>query len=149
MADWVWNHPAEFAGRFSQRFLQFWEPTPTRLMTDDPAKRKELQRLDPRLETQPLFSRSLRDRVSAISFLLELSLALLGLVAVARTRWRQAILPLAVILAYAAGYALFVAKLRYRIPILPLLFLFTGTGAAAALAWVRRVAARHHHPPGS
>ena len=86
---------------------------------------------------QPLFSRRLRDQVSAASFALELSLALVGLVAVARTHWRQALLPLAVTLAYAAGYALFVAKLRYRIPVLPLVFLFTGVGAAALYAFVR------------
>jgi hypothetical protein len=38
---------------------------------------------------------------------------------------------LAVIVAFAAGYALFVAKLRYRMPVLPLVFVFTGAGAAA------------------
>jgi hypothetical protein len=34
--------------------------------------------------------------------------------------------------------ALFAAKLRYRIPILPLVFLFTGTGAALVYSWLRR-----------
>jgi hypothetical protein len=76
--------------------------------------------------------------VSAISFALELFLALVGIAVVARTQWRQAMFPVAVILAYAAGYALFAAKLRYRIPVLPLLFLFTGAGAAAVYSFLRR-----------
>jgi hypothetical protein len=61
-----------------------------------------------------------------------------GVVAVARTRWRQAVLPLALVLAYAAACALFAAKLRYRIPVLPLVFLFTGAGAAAVYSFARR-----------
>jgi hypothetical protein len=131
MARWAWSNPDALVSRVTRQFVQFWELMPTRMMTDDPAKREELHRRDPRLPVQQLFSRRLRDLVSAGSFALELLLALVGLVAVARTRWRQALLPLAMILAYAAGYALFVAKLRYRIPVLPLLFLFTGAGTAA------------------
>jgi len=138
LAYWAWSDPEDFASQVTRRFVQFWELTPTRLVTDDPVKREELHRRDPRLEVQALFSRSLRDRVSAISFALELSLALVGLVVVARTRWRQTLLAVVVIIAYAAGYALFVAKLRYRIPILPLLFLFTGAGVAAVYSLVRR-----------
>jgi hypothetical protein len=142
MARWAGNDPAGFATRVARQFVQFWELTPTRMMTDDPVKREELHRQDPRLSVEPLFSRRLRDQVSAGSFALELGLALVGLVVVARTRWRQALLPVAVILAFAAGYALFVAKLRYRIPILPLLFLFTGAGAAAIYSLVARAAGR-------
>jgi hypothetical protein len=142
MARWVWNDPEALVSRVSRQFVQFWELAPTRIMTDDPVKREEFHRRDPRLSVQPLFSRRLRDLISAASFALELSLALVGLVAVARTRWRQALLPLAVILAYAAGYALFVVKLRYRIPVLPLLFLFTGAGAAAVYSFLRGATAR-------
>jgi hypothetical protein len=142
MARWVWNDPEALVSRVTRQFVQFWELAPTRLKTDDPVKREEFHRRDPRLSVQPLFSRRLRDLISAASFALELSLALVGLVAVARTRWRQALLPLAVILAYAVGYALFVVKLRYRIPVLPLLFLFTGAGAAAVYSFLRGAAPR-------
>lgn len=144
MAQWAWNHPEALAARVARQFAQFWELTPSRMVTDDPARREALHQRDPRLETRPLFSRSARDLVSAGSFSLELLLALVGITAVARTHWRQALLLLGVILAYAAGYALFVAKLRYRIPILPLLFVFTGAGAAAVYSLARRAAARHH-----
>jgi len=142
MAWWAWNNPEAIVSRVTRQFVQFWELTPTRMATDDPVRREEFHRRDPRLSVQPLFSRRLRDLVSAASVAVELSLALVGLVVVARTRWRQALLPLAVILAYAAGYALFVVKLRYRIPVLPLLFLFTGAGAAAVYSFLRWTTAR-------
>jgi hypothetical protein len=146
VARWAWNDPHALVSRVTRQFVQFWELAPTRMATDDPVRREEFHRRDPRLEVRPLFSRRLRDLVSAGSFSLELLLALVGVTAVARTRWRQALLPIAVILAYATGYALFVAKLRYRIPILPLLFLFTGAGAAAAYSLVRRAAGRSASP---
>ncbi len=128
MARSAWTDPGALVSRFSGQFVQFWELRPTRMATDDPARREALHRRDPRLPVRPRFSRRLRDTVSAASFGLELALAVVGLVAAARARWRQTLLPLAVIFAYAAGYALIVAKLRYRIPVLPLVFLFTGVG---------------------
>jgi 4-amino-4-deoxy-L-arabinose transferase-like glycosyltransferase len=138
MARGAWSDPGAFVWHVTREFVMFWELAPTRMVTDDPVKREELRRSDPRLPVQPLFPRTLRDQVSAASFGLELALAMLGLVAVARTRWRQALLPVLLILAYAVGYALFVAKLRYRIPVLPLLFLFTGAGAVAVYSSARR-----------
>jgi hypothetical protein len=130
------NDPVSFVTRTVGNFLQFWEFTPTRLATDDPERREKLRQSDPRLTAQPLFSRDLRNVVSAVSFALELALALAGLLAVSRTRRRWALLPVSVILAYALGYALLVVKLRYRMPILPLLFLFTGAGAVALYSWL-------------
>jgi CHASE2 domain-containing sensor protein len=103
-------------------------------------KREALHQRDPRLQVQPLFSRGLRDLVSAGSFLVELVLALVGLAAVVRTHRRPALLLVLVIVAWAVGYALFVAKLRYRIPVLPLLFVFTGAGAVTAIRFVQRTA---------
>jgi 4-amino-4-deoxy-L-arabinose transferase-like glycosyltransferase len=140
MARWAWHDPSEMASRVTRQFLQFWELAPTRLTTDDPMKREALHQRDPRLQVQPLFSRGLRDLVSAGSFVVELILALVGLAAVVRTHRRPALLLVLVILAWAVGYALFVAKLRYRIPVLPLLFVFTGAGAVTAIRSVQRTA---------
>jgi hypothetical protein len=116
------------------------------MSSDDSATRAALHRRDPRLPVRPLFSRQLRDLVSAGSSGLEFSLALLGLMLVARTRQRRALLPLAVILAYAAGYALFVGALRYRMTVLPLVFLFSGAGAAWVLSSMQRVDADVREP---
>ena len=141
MARGIWSDPASFLSRTAVQFVQFWELAPTRLATDDPAKRQELQKRDPRLPSEPLFARGLRDLVSAATFGLEMLLALVGLAVVARTRWRTALLPVGLILGYALGYAMLVAKLRYRIPVLPLVFLFTGAGAAAVYLFLRRMVA--------
>ncbi len=140
IVGWAWTDPGAFVARVGRQFVQFWELTPTRLVTDDPAKREALHQLDQRLSADPLFPRRLRDRVSAATFGVELVLALIGLVVSARARPRQTFLLAALIVAYAAGFALFVAKLRYRIPMLPLLFIFTAAGAVAAHSVVRRVA---------
>jgi 4-amino-4-deoxy-L-arabinose transferase-like glycosyltransferase len=131
LAELAWRDPAAFASHFAEQFLHFWELAPSGMSSDDPARRAAFNRRDPRLPVRPIFSRRLRDLVSAGSFGLELSLAILGLVAVGRQRWSRALLPLAVILAYAAGHALVLATLRYRMTVLPLVFLFTGAGAAA------------------
>ncbi len=128
LAGWAWDNPGAFFARGGRQFLQFWELSPGTMSSDDPAVRLALHRRDPRLPVEPVFSRRLRDLVSAVSFGAELVLALVGLVLVGRTRWRLAILPLAVILAFALAHALFVATLRYRITVLPLVFLFAGVG---------------------
>jgi hypothetical protein len=147
VAHWAWNHPDALVSRVTRQFAQFWELAPTRLVTDDPARREELHNQDPRLQVTPLFSRRLRDLVSAGTFSLELSLALVGLIVFVRTHRRSAILLLSIIIAWALSYALFVVKLRYRIPVLPLLFVFTGAGTAAVYSVMRRAIARKHHLP--
>jgi hypothetical protein len=134
LAGWAWDNPGAFIARGGRQFLQFWELSPTGMSSDEPAVRLALHRRDPRLPVEPVFSRRLRDLVSAVSFGVELSLGLAGLALVGRARWRRAALPLAVIIAFAVGHALFVATLRYRITVLPLVFLFAGVGAGGVLS---------------
>ena len=134
---WAWTNPGDLVWRTTRQFGHFWEFTPTRMATDDAAQRQEFHRADPRLSTEPIFSRGLRDWVSAVTFALELGLAIAGILVALRTRRREVLLLLALILAYAVGYAIFAAKLRYRIPVLPLVFLFTGVGAAALYSLMR------------
>lgn len=142
MARWAWTEPGALLSRVSRQFVQFWELTPSRLVTDDPVKREALHEQDPRLSAEPLFSRGPRDLVSAVSFGVELALALVGLVAALRARRGQALLILSLTLGYALGYALFVAKLRYRIPVLPLVFVFTAAGATKVASAMRLPATR-------
>jgi 4-amino-4-deoxy-L-arabinose transferase-like glycosyltransferase len=137
LAAWAWDNPGAFIARGGRQFLQFWELSPASMSSDDAAVRLALHRRDPRLPVEPVFSRRLRDLVSAGSFGTELLLALVGLVLVGRMRWRRAMLPLAVILAFALAHTLFVGTLRYRIPVLPLVFLFAGVGAEGVLSLLR------------
>jgi hypothetical protein len=121
--------PAGLAARTARQFVQFWELAPTRLTTDDPERRAVLHQRDPRLPSGALVSSGPRDLVSTIASTVEFGLALIGLILLWRTQRRAALLISTVTIAFALGYALFVAKLRYRIPILPLLFVLAGIGA--------------------
>ena len=129
--------PLAFARRVGGEFAYFWELFPHRLMTDDPETRQALHRRNPRLPTTPLAPRSLRDVVAATASGIELLLAVLGLVVVWRSRRREAVLLAGMILVFALGHSLFVGRMRYRITVLPLVFVLAGAGLAtlqAALA---------------
>ncbi len=120
----------------SKRFVQFWELYPTRLATDYPKERAKMHEQDTRLPENASFPRRLRNTVSAVSFGSELLLALIGVGFALRIRRAETLLLLATILSFAFGYALLVSKMRYRIPILPLVFLFSGVGATEVFAAV-------------
>jgi 4-amino-4-deoxy-L-arabinose transferase-like glycosyltransferase len=130
--------PVAFARRTVREFGGFWELYPTRLKTDDSTERAEFSQRDPRLTSAPVLQRSLRDVVSAVSFGIELALAAIGLLVGWKTRRRETVWLVTTVLAFALGYALFYGKLRYRIPILPVMFAFAGLGAAAIPSHVRR-----------
>jgi hypothetical protein len=137
----AWTDPAGLAARTGRQFVQFWELVPTRLTTDDPERRVALHQTDPRLPTGALVAARHRNLVSMITSAVEFGLALIGLILLWRTQRRAALLITTVTIAFALGYALFVAKLRYRIPVLPLVFVLAGIGAwrlGTALAGARR-----------
>lgn len=123
--------PAGLARHVASEFSYFWELYPTRLATDDPAQRETLHRTDPRLPVQSTFGTTLRNGISAATFGVELALALVGVVVGWRRERRATVLLLGVTLAYALGFALFVAKLRYRITVMPCVLLLAGVGADA------------------
>ncbi len=127
------DDPIGLARHVGSEFRYFWELYPTRLATDDPEQRAAMHASDERVPLTASFRASLRDRVSAFSFGVELAFAIAG-AAIAWRRDRAAtVLLLAVTLAYGLGFALFVAKLRYRIAVLPCVLLLSGVGASAAV----------------
>ena len=138
----VWTDPASVAGRTAREFLQFWELTPGRLTTDDPKQRAALHRHDPRLPRAALMPTAARDLVSMVASTLEFGLALIGLVLLGLKRPAAALLLGAVTVVFALGYALFVAKMRYRIPILPLVFVLAGLGAFQLAATAQALGSR-------
>jgi hypothetical protein len=138
----AWTEPVAFLARAGREFAHFWELYPTRLVSDDPERRSTMRAKEPRLSTAPMFGKGLRDTVSAITFTGELILAGLGVALTWRARRREALLLLTLILGFAVGYTIFVAKLRYRIPVLPLLFVFTGVGADAVRTFARGASGR-------
>jgi 4-amino-4-deoxy-L-arabinose transferase-like glycosyltransferase len=143
MALRLWHDPLGFAGRVGSEFGHFWELYPTRLQSDNPQRRAALHQRDPRLPIDAGHPPRLRDVVSALTFGSQLALALAGLVVAWRRRRAETVLLVAVTLAYGLGYALFIAKLRYRITVLPAVLLLAGVGAVAlADALAARVRAR-------
>ena len=141
----VWKDTASVAARTTQQFMQFWELNPKRLATDNPKSRSILHRKDSRLPRTALLPAGPRDLVSMIASTLEFALALVGLFLLWRRQPSAAVLIGAVTIAFSLGYALFVAKLRYRIPILPLVFVLAGIGAWRLVATARALGER---PPG-
>ena len=130
VAGAIQRDPPGFARRTLREFGHFWELYPTRLITDDPARRAGLSERDSRVSSAPVVQRSGRNIVSAVSFGLELALAAIGLVVAWRHRRRETVWLVVLVLSFALGYSLFFGKLRYRIPILPIVLAFAGLGAA-------------------
>ena len=129
--------PSRFVRRTFRELVNFWELAPSRLVTDVPEERARLAERFPQVDQEPLVRRGVRDVVSAVSFGAELLLALAGLALAWRGRRRETVWLVALVLSFALGYALFFGKVRYRIPILPIVFAYAGVGAAAALQRVR------------
>lgn len=132
------SDPAGFAKRVGREFAHFWELTPQRLMTDDPDRRQALHRANPRLPTTAFAPPSLRNVVAGTASGIELLLAVGGLAIMWRSRRREAVLLAGLVLVYALVHALFLGKMRYRITVLPLLFVFVGAG----IAWLHAALAR-------
>lgn len=137
MVETVTEDPIGMARQSVWRFAKFWELYPTRLATDDPARRAQMHEADERLPVRSSFPHGMRDRVSALSFGAELLFAIVGVGFAWRRRRRETVLVLSTILSFALGYAVLVSKMRYRIPILPLLYLFTAVGVTGVFRLVR------------
>lgn len=142
LARRLWLDPLGIARHVASEIGHFWELYPTRLQTDNPQRREALHERDPRLPTEAAFPSGPRDVASALSFGTELALALVGVLAGWRGRRAETVLLVAVSVVYGLGYALFFAKLRYRITVLPCVLLLAGVGATALLDLVARDAPR-------
>ncbi len=125
------HDPGRMIQRVGREFIAFWELYPTRLQTDSAELREDMHHDDPRLPADSAFPSSLRDPVSAVSFGSELALGLAGLVVGLRRRTAATLLLAGVAVLYGLGFALFLAKLRYRIVVLPGVFVLAGMGATA------------------
>ncbi len=144
------SQPGRLAGRVVREFGHFWELFPQRLRTDDPAAREELHRVNPRLPTSSVAPQGIRNVVAAVASAGEFVLAAVGLVVLWRRRRREAVLLAGMILVFALGHSLFVGRIRYRITVLPLVFVFVGAGIAGLWARVAlRGAARTVSPTES
>ena len=126
----VLSDPREVGKRVVRELGHFWELYPERVQTDHLEVREALHQVNPRLPTTPLAPAGLRNVVAAVASGTEFLLALLGLVVLWRRCRREAVLLAGLVLVFALGHSLFVGKIRYRITVLPLVFVFAGAGVA-------------------
>jgi 4-amino-4-deoxy-L-arabinose transferase-like glycosyltransferase len=129
------SDPVRVAWRMAREFGHFWELVPERLVTDSPAVREALHRRNPGLPTTPVAPEGLRNTVAAVASVVEFLLAIIGLIALWRAHRRETVLLVGMVLVFALGHSLFVGKIRYRITVLPAVFVFVGTGVA--VLWQR------------
>jgi len=142
LVEEAWAEPMSFLRHLTRESGHFFELYPQRLATDNPEDRVEIHARDPRLPLQETLPPGPRNLVSAFTFGPELLLAMVGLVAGWRDHRRVVLLLAGATLCYGFGYALFIGKLRYRIPVLPLLFVLAGHGAVTIFRQLRPDTAR-------
>lgn len=143
----AWTEPLVYARSIVREFGHFWELYPTRLTTDNPARRAELHRREPRVPTEASFPKTLRDAVSLLANGVELALMVVGVAVGWRRHGRPTALLVAVLFVYAFGHALILGRLRYRATVQPLVFALAGLGAAALLPGRLRSGADARHRP--
>jgi hypothetical protein len=129
------RRPDVFAARFGREFLGFWELYPSRVSMNRPGFREASNRRDSRVVRQTIYGR--RDLMNLVSILSTGPLFLftmlgLGAMWVKRNR-RELSLLLAIILSYAVGYALFVGKIRYRMPVEPYIVIIGAYGISSVI----------------
>jgi 4-amino-4-deoxy-L-arabinose transferase-like glycosyltransferase len=135
------RHLDLFAKHFARQFMGFWELYPTNIRMMEPAQQKKWHERDPRIVVRALGTmKGLTRLVSVMTAGPILFFAVLGSIGMALRRelWPQLTLLWAVILSYAFGYALFVGRIRYRIPVEPYLIILSAYGAAQTFAVARK-----------
>jgi 4-amino-4-deoxy-L-arabinose transferase-like glycosyltransferase len=129
--------PDLYVVRFGRNFVQFWELYPTRIKMSDQDYRDKLHSQDSRVIKETIYSPNrLINAVSILSVGPIFLLGLLGTVAMWLRRGlrRELSLLWIMVLSFAVGYAFFVGKIRYRIPVEPYLIILSAYGLNAACA---------------
>jgi hypothetical protein len=86
------------------------------------------------LPTAQTFPSGVRDGVSAVASGAEFVLAAIGVTAAWKRRRAATLFLLAVLVVFAAGYAPFIGKMRYRIPVVPVVLVLAGAGLVSLVA---------------
>jgi 4-amino-4-deoxy-L-arabinose transferase-like glycosyltransferase len=125
--------------RLGNNFAYFWELYPTRIAMSHPGYRERLHAQDSELIKETIYSPNLL--VNAVCILSTgpiLLFALFGTVAMwlRRVLRREISLLWIMALSFAVGYAFFVGKIRYRIPVEPYVIILSAYGIHAAYAMI-------------
>ena len=106
------------------------------LKSADPNYNAGIHEKDKRITKTNEFSQSqLSSVISAVTFGAILGLAILGLLCSGKD-FRKSLLLLTAILALAVTYSFYYGKMRYRIPVEPLMIVYAANGVKAVLTYI-------------
>jgi 4-amino-4-deoxy-L-arabinose transferase-like glycosyltransferase len=129
-----WRRAELYARHVHRNFVGFWELYPSRMITNDQGYRNRMHAEDSRLIKETIYRPNrLINTVSVLSTGPTFLFALLGTAAMwlRRDRRRELSMLWIMALSFAAGYALLVGKIRYRIPVEPYLIILSAYGIHA------------------
>jgi 4-amino-4-deoxy-L-arabinose transferase-like glycosyltransferase len=115
----IMKDPKVFFSRYAREFIHFWTLYPDRTKTNSQ------------------FRGSAIDFLCAGFYSLLFALALIGIIAV-RKKWKQFVLPVFLIFSFAFAYSFFETILRYRLPVEPLIILFSAQGIIYLYSLIRK-----------
>lgn len=133
----MYQNPGTFSRHFKENFVNFFRLAPSdSLKSADPNYNAGIHEKDKRITKTNKFSQSqLSSLISAVTFGAIMGLAILGLLCSGKD-FRKSLLLLSAILALAVTYSFYYGKMRYRIPVEPLMIVYAANGFKTALAFI-------------
>jgi len=133
----MYKNPGTFSRHFKENFVNFFRLAPSdSLKSADPNYNAGIHEKDKRITKTNKFSQSqLSSLISAVTFGAIMGLAILGLLCSGKD-FRKSLLLLSAILALAVTYSFYYGKMRYRIPVEPLMIVYAANGFKTALAFI-------------
>jgi 4-amino-4-deoxy-L-arabinose transferase-like glycosyltransferase len=134
------RRPDIFVRRFGREFLRFWQPYPDGIKMSKPGTRERVSERKRSVVRSTIFRQgTLTTVVSILTTGPMFVFAIIGSVAMwlRRERRRDLSLLWVIILSFAAGYSLFYAQSRYRIPIEPYLMVLCAYGLTQTWLFLR------------
>lgn len=135
----IYQNPETFLRHFKENFLNFFRVAPSKyLASADPNYNLRIHEKDQRIVKVNKFSVSQFSYVIvALAFAPILFFAVFGLV-LSGPCWRNSLLLFFITITFAITYAFFYGKVRYRIPVEPLMIVFAAHGFRTVLALARK-----------
>ncbi len=133
----MYQNPQTFSRHFKKNFVNFFRLAPSdSLKSADPNYNAGIHEKDKRITKANKFSQSqLSSLISAVTFGAIMGLAILGLLCSGKD-FRKSLLLLTAILALAVTYSFYFGKMRYRIPVEPLMIVYAANGLKAVLIFI-------------
>lgn len=133
----ILRRPDLFALHFGRNFVRFWELYPSRIKMSDQGYRDKLHAKNSRVITETIYTPT--PLINAVSILSTGPIFLFALLGTAvmwlrRDLRRELSMLWIMALSFAVGYAFFVGRIRYRIPVEPCLIILSAYGINAAYA---------------